>query len=227
MKTMTLMQSLTAITASLFLTATMATAHSGHDNSKLPMQWKFSKNVEAKIQARGSLAGTGYYIGLSRHEQDVLKHYGIKDGNLFTAAVDGVNALVKRTMAGIQIVDTGVTDIGEKIEMPIRPLNRVSLISTGESMSHAGHDHRMVAYEWSFGESTQHKVAQRLGQGDEVFVGLTRFEQTLLNNYDIKVGNRFHTVIDDQTVIAERTSGGLKVMGPAHNQVAQASQESM
>jgi len=226
MKTTTLVQSLTAITASLFLTATVATAHSGHDNTQLPMQWKFSKKVEAKIQTRGSLEGTGYYIGLSKHAQDVMKHYGIKDGNIFTAVVDGVNAHVKRTMGGIQIVDTGITDIGNRYQLPVRPLNGISLISTGAT-SHAGHDHRMVAYEWSFGNSTQSKIMKRLNPQDEVFVGLTRFEQNLLENYDIKVGNRFHTEIHGQTMMAERTSGGLKVMGPAHNQVAQASQESM
>ena len=51
-----------------------------------------------------------------------------------------------------------------------------------------------------------------------VFVGLTRFEQTLLDNYDIKVGNKFQTIVKGQALMAERTSGGMKVSVPS-NQV--------
>jgi hypothetical protein len=54
-----------------------------------------------------------------------------------------------------------------------------------------------------------------------VIVGLNKFEQDLLNNYNIKVGHKSHTVINDQTTMAERTSGGLKVMGLSNNEVAQ------
>lgn len=221
MKTTTIIQSLTATAICFLFSAGLATAHSDHDNTQLSIQWQFSKQVEAKIQARGTLEGNGYYIGLSKHEQDVLSHYDIRPGNIFTAQVDGVNVHVKLTTAGIQIVDTGVMDIDLKHQLPIRPLNmnRISLISTGNSMNHAGHDHAMKPYEWSFDVTTQNKIAKRLGQEDVVFVGLSHFEQALLNNYDIKVGNKIHMMVKGQALMAERTSGGMKVMGAPSNQV--------
>jgi hypothetical protein len=220
MKTTKMIQTLTAATASLFLFANVAAAHSEHDHSKLSLQWKFSKKVEAKIQARGTLQENGYYIGLSAHEQKTMKHYGIRPGNIFNTQVDGVNAYVKKTSAGIQIMDSGVTNIRTMEQLPIRTLNRISRISTGNA-SHTGHDHAMTPYEWSFGESTQNRIAGRLNSNDVVFVGLNKFEQDLLNNYNLKIGNRFHTVINGQTTMAERTSGGLKIMGLSNNEVAQ------
>ena len=220
MKTTQMIQTLTAATASLFLFANVAAAHSAHDHSRLSLEWKFSKKVEAKIQARGTLQDNSYYIGLSAHEQKTMKHYGIRNGNIFTAQVDGVNAYVKRTSTGIQIMDRGFMNIGTKEQLPIRTLNQVSRISTG-NQNHSGHDHAMTPYEWSFNESTQNRIAGRLNSNDVVFVGLNKFEQDLLNNYNIKVGNRFHTVINGQTTMAERTSGGLNIMGLSNNEVAQ------
>ena len=222
MKTTTMIQTLTATAISILFSAGLATAHSDHDNTRLGMQWKFSDKVEAKIQARGSLQGNGYYIGLSKHEQDVLEQYDIRPGNTFTAKVGRVSAHVKRTMAGIQITDTGVMDISAKEQLPIRPVTRISRIPTGNTMNHAGHEHAEKPYEWSFGETTQDRLAQRLGNKDVVFVGLNHLEQTLLDNYNIKVGNKFHTMAKGQALMAERTSGGIKVMGAISNQVAQA-----
>ena len=219
MKITKLIQNLTATAICFLFSAGLATAHSDHDNTRLDMQWKFSKQVEDKIQARGTLEGNSYYIGLSQHEQDVLSHYDIRPGNTFTAVVDGINAHVKRTTAGIQVIDTGVMDISMKEQLPIRPLNDISLVSTGNAKNHAGHEHSLKPYEWSFGDVTQNKLAKRLGQEDVVFVGLNHFEQTLLNNYDIKVGNKFHTMVKGQVLMAERTSGGMKVMGAPSDQV--------
>jgi len=218
MKTTTIIQTLTATAICLVFSAGLATAHSDHDNTRLDMQWKFSKKVEAKIQDRGTLQGNGYYIGLSKHEQDTMKHYGIKTGNIFMANVDGVNTEVKRTMAGIQVIDAGLMDIALKEQLPISPLNWTSLISTGGNMNHTGHEHAAKPYEWTFGETTQDRLANRLGNKDVVFVGLNHFEQTLLDNYDIKVDNKFQTFVKGQVLNAERTSGGMKVNVPS-NQV--------
>jgi len=219
MKTTKLIQTLTATAICFLFSAGLATAHSDHDNTRLDMQWKFSKQVEAKIKARGTLEGNSHYIGLSKHEQDVLSHYDIRPGNRFTAQVGGVNVHVKLTTAGIQVMDTGFMDIALKEQLPIRPVNLTSLISTGNSMNHAGHDHALKPYEWSYGGATQNKLAKRLGQEDVVYVGLSHFEQALLNNYDIKVGNKFHTMVKGQVLMAERTSGGMKVIGAPSNQV--------
>ena len=156
MKSMTLIKSLTAATASLFLFANIASAHSEHDHAKLSLHWKFSKKVEAKIQARGTLQGTGHYIGLSAHEQKTMKHYGIRPGNTFTTQVDGANAYVKRTSTGIQVIDSGVLNISSMEQLPIRTLNWISRISIGNA-NHTGHDHAMTPYEWSL--ANQPKIA--------------------------------------------------------------------
>ena len=219
MKATKMIQTLTTATASLFLFANVAAAHSAHDHSKLSLQWKFSKKIENKIQARGALQGTGYYIGLSAHDQKTMKRYGIRVGNIFTTQVNGVDAYVRRASTGIQIVDSRVMNINVLEQLPIRTLNWVSRISTGNE-GHTGHNHSMTPYEWSFSASTQNRIADRLTSNETVFVGLTKFEQDLLKNYDIKVGNQFHTVINGQTTVAERTSGGLKVMGLSNNEVA-------
>ena len=224
MKTTKMIQTLTAATASLFLFANIATAHSEHDHSPLSLNWKFSQKVEAKIQSRGTLQGTGYYVGLSAHEQKTMKRYGIRTGNIFTTQVNGVNAYVKRTSTGIQVIDSRTMNISAKEQLPIRALNRISKISTG-SANHSGHDHSMLPYEWSFGDATQNRIADRMDSKGVVFVGLTKFEQKLLNNYHIKIANQFHTVINGQTTMAERTSGGLKVMGLSNGDVAQMSSD--
>jgi hypothetical protein len=153
-----------------------------------------------------------------------MKRYGIRNGNIFTAQVDGVNAHVKRTSAGIQIMDSGAMNISTLERLPIRTLNQVSRISTGD-VQHSGHDHSMTSYMWAFGKSTQDRIAKRLNSSEAIFVGLNKFEQNLLNNYNIKVGNRFHTVVNGQTTMAERTSGGLKVMGLSNGDMAQMSSD--
>ena len=219
MKTTTMIQTLTVTAIGFLFSAGLATAHSDHDNSRLDVQWKFSNKVENKIQERGALEGTSHYIGLSSHEQKTMSHYGIKPENIFTARVDGINAQIKRTMAGIQVMGAGFIDISMKLQLPIRPVNLTSLISTGNAMNHAGHDHAVKPYEWSFGNTTQDRLAKRLGQEDVVYVGLTTFEQTLLDNYEIKVGNKIHTEIKGQVLMAERTSSGMKIMGAPSNQV--------
>ena len=56
-------------------------------------------------------------------------------------------------------------NIGAKEQLPIRTLNWVTRISTG-SANHAGHDHAMTPYEWSFGKSTQDRIAGRLDSSD-------------------------------------------------------------
>ena len=168
MKTTKMIQTLTAATASLFLFANVAAAHSEHDHAKLSLQWKFSKKAEDKILARGTLQNTGYYIGLSAHEQKTMKHYGIRTGNIFTAQVDGVNAYVKRTSTGIQVMDSGMMNISTMEELPIRTLNQISRISTGNA-NHSGHDHAMTPYEWAFGQSTQDRIAGRLNSNDVTF----------------------------------------------------------
>ena len=224
MKTTKMIQTLTAATASLFLFANIATAHSEHDHSLLSLNWKFPKKVEAKIQARGTLQDTGNYIGLSAHEQKTLNRYGIQSGNMFTAEVDGVNAYVKRTSAGIQIMGSGTMNITINEQLPIRTLNWISRVSTG-SADHAGHDHAMTPYESSFSEFTLNRIDNRLNSKEVVFIGLTKYEQDLLKNYNIKIGNKFHTVINGQTTMAERTSGGLKVMGLSNGDMAQMSSD--
>ena len=174
MKATKMIQTLTTATASLFLFANVAAAHSAHDHSKLSLQWKFSKKIENKIQARGALQGTGYYIGLSAHDQKTMKRYGIRVGNIFTTQVNGVDAYVRRASTGIQIVDSRVMNINVLEQLPIRTLNWVSRISTGNE-GHTGHNHSMTPYRIcgahqvraGFTEELRHQGGQSIPHRDQ------------------------------------------------------------
>jgi hypothetical protein len=79
--------------------------------------------------------------------------------------------------------------------------------------SHIGHDHARLPYEWTFGAETQGKIVKTLSQnGQEVYVGLNEFEQSLLREYDIKPGNTFQTTIAGHPFLVEKTSSGIKVI---------------
>jgi hypothetical protein len=51
----------------------------------------------------------------------------------------------------------------------------------------------------------------------DVYVGLNKFEQSLLKEYDIKAGNIFQTTIGGYTFMVEKTSSGIKVIDHMEN----------
>lgn len=189
-----------------------AWAHSMHDHTTLPLKWEFSKTIQSKIDRNLTGSQALGSIGLTKFEQRKMDHYGIKVNNRIKAHFKGHILDVERTTMGIRIA--GVTDMSQIAAtetIPLRLLThaRPTMENTG---NHAGHDHSRLAVEWAFGDSSNAKIVKRLRTSSKTaFVGLNEFEQTLLNEYGIHIGNTFQARIMDMPFTVKRTSGGVVV----------------
>lgn len=208
-------KALNILTISVFAVFTSATAfaHSQHDHSMYPYKWAFSNNLEAKVERNINADRNDRLVGLNHLEQKKLDHYGIDVGNRFQSSIRGVDVTAQRTTAGVKILSVNtVSRSGMQEIVPIRPAWKATNVSTAGNMSHAGHDHGHLPYEWIFAGTTTAKMTDHMNRGnDNIMVGLTNFEQNLLDEYNIKVGNTFHTTIAGHEFIVERTSAGVRV----------------
>ena len=192
--------------------STLVFAHTSHDHSQLPYKWEFSKNVKNKIERHINSTTPNGIVGLSRFEQRKLSSYGIKVGNKFSSSIGGVNALIKRTTMGIKIIKAqNFNSNNSELLIPIKSsinISKVSLIN----LNHSAHDHRARDIEWTFGTKTNDKIVKRAFSSEGGFlVGLNTFEQKLLGEYEIDVGNRFYISISGHKFEATRTTAGLKI----------------
>lgn len=207
-----------AITAITFLASGSALAHSDHDHSVVPFKWEFSKKLNAKVERDlNSNKPTGT-IGLNSIEQKKFDHYGIKVGNKFNSSIRNVEVTFERVSSGLKITDASLIKFASTEDIvPKRNISSINKVS-GQLLSHVGHDHNRLPVEWVFGPATNSKIVKHMfeGKGD-LFVGLTRFEQKLLNEYDIRTGNQFNLSISGHSFLAERTSGGLNIINHVEN----------
>ena len=200
--------SATALTLSLG-SAVSVLAHSNHDHSSLPLNWTFIKGTADKMASTLNSGGKTKIKGLSKFEQKKLAHYGIKVGNSFKSVIAGKPVEIKKTSLGIEIEQTSPVSLASAWQIPLRKKDEIVLASTGNHQ-HMGHDHSQLPYEWQFSPATESKIQNRMASSQkDGFVGLTQFEQKLMERYGIKVGNKLHSVIDGQDVVVERTSGGI------------------
>jgi len=192
--------------------STLVFAHTSHDHSQLPYKWEFSKKMIKKIERHINSTTPNGIVGLSRFEQHKLGSYGINVGNKFSSSIGGVNALIERTTMGIRIIKaTNFNSSNSEWLIPIKPsinISKVSLINLG----HSEHDHRVRDIEWTFGTKTNDKIVKRAFSSSGGFlIGLNSFEQKLLDEYEINVGNRFYISISGHKLGAKRTTAGLKI----------------
>jgi len=192
--------------------STLVFAHTSHDHSQLPYKWEFSKNVKKKIERHITSTTPNGIVGLSRFEQRKLGSYGIKVGNKFSSSIGGVNALIERTTMGIRIIKAkNLNSSDSEWLIPIKSsmvFSKVSLIK----IDHSGHDHRVRDIEWTFGAKANDRIVKRAFSSEgEFLVGLNSFEQKLLDEYEINVGNRFYISISGHKLGAKRTTAGLKI----------------
>ncbi|NIQ02503.1 MAG: hypothetical protein GWM98_20775, partial [Nitrospinaceae bacterium] len=119
-----------------------ALAHSEHDRTPLPLSWTFNDSVREKIsRAMKDEAHMGL-VGLSHHEQTVLERYGIRVDQSFYTPVNGGQALVQRTQAGLKILESTTPVSSEfRWQAPVIKKSRVVQSST-PAMNHPGHHHR-------------------------------------------------------------------------------------
>ena len=202
-----------AVATVITFTSVAAMAHSAHDHSMVSYKWALSKNLKAKIESRLNSTSPTSLIGLNFFEQKKLNHYDIKVGNKFNTEMRGINFILQRTSAGMKIVDASrIGKVAYTDQVPIKKTNMFSNASTNHK-SHVGHDHANLPYEWTFSMATQGKIVKGMIRSEgEIFVGLNAFELSLLNEYDIKTGNTFHTTIKDNQFLIEKTSAGIKVL---------------
>ncbi|QPJ64693.1 MAG: hypothetical protein G3M78_04520 [Candidatus Nitrohelix vancouverensis] len=205
-----------AIATTISLTASAAFAHSDHDHSTVSYKWAASDDFKAKIERKLNASSIDNLIGLSHFEQKKLAHYDINVGNKFNTLIDGNNYLIERTSAGMSISKVnGAEQVAYSDQVPIKRINMVSKASM-EHKSHTGHDHANLPYEWTFGVTTQNKIVRGMVQNDQnAYVGLNKFEQSLLKEYDIKPGNTFQTTIAGHQFMIEKTTAGIKVLNHA------------
>ncbi len=207
-----------AITAMTIFTSANVMAHSNHDHSTVPFKWKFSEKLNSKIERDLNSSKPSGVVGLNPIEQKKFDHYEINVGNKFKARVRNVDVIFERTSAGLKIVDASKAELTTTEDiLPIRNVSSISKVSTQE-LSHVSHDHKRLPVEWVFGLTTNSKIVKHMFEGrGNLFVGLTHIEQDMLNDYKVKVGNRFQLSISGHSFLVERTSGGLKVINHATN----------
>ena len=192
--------------------STLAFAHTSHDHSQLPYKWEFSENVKKKIERHINSTTPNGIVGLSRFEQRKLGSYGIKVGNKFSSSIGGVNALIERTTMGIRIIKAKIfNSINSELLIPIKSSMNISKVSLIK-LDHSGHDHRVREIDWTFGMKTNDKIVKRAFSSEGGFlVGLNTFEQKLLDEYEINIGNRFYISISGHKLEATRTTAALKI----------------
>jgi len=202
-----------AIAATMTFTSTAAMAHSDHDHSTVSYKWEMSKSLQSKIDRRLNSSNPTSLIGLNPFEQKKLEHYNINVGNKFNTKTQGINFLMERTTAGMKVVDSSRAEkVSYTDQVPIKETNIFSKASMIQK-SHAGHDHKLLPYEWTFGMGTQNKIVRGMFKNEKnVLVGLNAFEQSILKEYDIKAGNTFRTTISGHQFLIEKTSSGIKVV---------------
>jgi hypothetical protein len=207
-----------AIAASITLTANVAMAHSDHDHSTVPYQWEMSKDLKSKVNKVLNSNNPHSLIGLSHFEQKKLTHYAIETGNKFNTVFDGYSFQIEKTSAGMKIVNINQAEkVAYEGKVPIQDANGISNASMS-GPAHIGHNHDQLPYEWTFGISTQQKIVRSMyNNASDVYVGLNKFEQSLLKEYDIKAGNTFQTTIGGYTFMVEKTTSGIKVIDQMQN----------
>ena len=202
-----------AIAAIISLAYGKALAHSSHDHSLVPYSWELSEPIKTKLERNLFSDKPSLLLGLSHFEQNIFNHHKIRVGNRFNTVVKGINFLMERTSAGMRVVDaTRIAKMSFNDLVPIKRINMLSKVSLNQP-SHKGHNHAYVPYEWTFGTQTQDKIVRvMIRQKKNIYVGLTKLEQSLLKEYGIQNGNTFQTIISGHRFYVEKTSAGIKVI---------------
>lgn len=188
--------------------------YSGQKSSQLSDGWMFDPVVAEKIHkslARGEVA-----VGLSRLEQRMLETYGIGFGKTFVTQDQGDLWTVTRTSTGL------------RFERPMGPLAAVNLQSFPMIRTHyriapasVGGPNRAPNLAWVFDKPLQEKIQNRVFlKGIPSIIGLSRFQQKLLDRYGIQVGQSFRTSMAGRIINVKRISSGLQIRSLAENKTA-------
>ena len=200
------------------LSISLAFAHSGHDHSKLPLKWKFSKAMEKTLKYK--IQNNIFYVGLSKYDQKLLKDYHVQVGNIFESNILGKSFNFKFNSMGLEILGTNYfSKVASSFELPFRSSNLVS--NVGIHMMHPGHDHKKLPIEWIVNEKLRKKINKRLNQSNAaLMIGLNSHSSKTLSEHGVKIGNSFKIMVNGQSLKVLRVSGGIRVENVNNIQIA-------
>jgi hypothetical protein len=205
----TIFKTLALASFTLFASGTVF-AQPNHDHSTVPFKWQFLESLYSKIERNLNSSKPTGVIGLNPFDLKKFNHYGIKVGNKFSSIVQNIDVTFERTSAGLKV--TGASVFKTTMAGEILPIKKVSKFSMHKYF-HPDHNHDRLQVEWIFGDTTKAKIVKHLSEGKEsLSVCLTNLDQSLLNEYGIKPGNKFQLSISRHNFLVERTSCGLIIL---------------
>ena len=169
--------------------------------------WKYDSIIAAKIHK--NLARDDVAVGLSKFEQKTLEKYGISIGKTFITRVDAKYWRVIRTSTGLRFEGpVGDMPIGNLQSFPIQTLYGV----VPASYPSRDQDDVRMDLTWVFDDALQEKIQSHIfSAGDSHKIGLTRYQQKLLQRYGIEVGHSFQTTVGWMILTVKRVSLGLQI----------------
>jgi len=186
--------------------------YSGQNSSQLSEVWIFDTVVAEKIHknlARGEVA-----VGLSRLEQRMLEKYGIGFGKTFITQVRGELWEVTRTSTGLRF--EGSLGSLAAVNLQSLPMIRTHYRVVPASIGGPERENRVPNLAWVFDQALQKKIQNRIYlKGVPSAIGLSRFQQKLLQRYGIQVGQSFRTSLAGRIITVRRVSLGLQIQSIA------------
>ncbi len=191
--------------------------YSGQNSSQLSEVWIFDTVVAEKIHknlARGEVA-----VGLSRLEQRMLEKYGIGFGKTFITQVRGELWEVTRTSTGLRFEKS----VGLLAAVNLQSLPMIQSYFRARPASVGGHEreNRAPNLAWVFDQDLQDRIQNRIFlKGIPSEIGLSRFQQKILQRYGVQVGQSFRTSVAGSVLTVKRVSLGLQIQNFAKNKTA-------
>jgi len=205
-------QSILTIGGALTLLLAISVAPVQADQNTFPSRnvWMYDSITAEKIHknlARGDVA-----VGLSQFEQKTLEKYGISVGQSFITQVNDKKLRVTRTSTGLRFEGSVASlAVGNLQSFPIQTRYGVVLASYPKR----DRDDVRTNLTWVFDNAMQEKIQRHIfSAGDSNVIGLTRYQQKLLQRYGIEVGHSFQTSVGGMILTVKRVGLGLQIQPP-------------
>ena len=196
------------IAFTLLLAGCKDLSNSVQSSSQLSESWMFDPVVAEKIYknlAQGEVA-----VGLSRLEQRMLEKYGIRINQSFITQVQGELWSVTRTSTGLRFEES----VGPlaAVNLQSLPMTRTHYRAVLASVRGREHENKAPNLAWMFDKALQEKILNRIYlKGVPSEIGLSRFQQKLLQRYGVQVGQSFRTSVAGRIITVKRVSLGLQI----------------
>ncbi|GEM_PF-6607246 len=202
------------IAFTLLLAGCKDPSYSGQSRTQISEGWMFDPVVAEKIHkslARGEVA-----VGLSRLEQRMLEKYGITIGKSFITQVQGELWSVTRTSTGLRF--EGSVGPLTAVNLQSLPMIRTHYRVVPASVEGPERENRVPNLTWVFDQDLQKKIQNRIFlKGVPSAIGLSRFQQKLLQRYGIQLGQSFRTSMAGKILTVKRVSLGLQIQSIAED----------